>query len=172
MASYNDLMIMLSMENFQQEHEAMVLRGAPPSYIGSDKVPLLAEYCEKNLTTEKTKDGYRILKPCVWVLDEFEKAHKSIKEAFLGILDEGKFSYKNSTSEGRYCFKNCVVIATSNWLAAEIVDAFNKEMSVDDIETEFNKINIRSQHHPRSFAPELLGRFNIVYFFRYLNQNI
>ena len=139
-AVYDNTMITLSMENYQQEHEASVLRGAPPGFVGSDKVPLLAVHCEKNLTGEKTHDDYKILKPCVWLLDEFEKAHKSIKEAFLGILDEGKFSYKNSTTEGRYCFKNCVFIATSNWLALEIIQMYNLKMSADEIETGFLRL--------------------------------
>ena len=71
--------IRLDMSEFKEEHSAALLYGAPPGYVG---------YEEGGLLVNKIRQ-----KPYSIVLfDEIEKAHKSVFDVFLQILDEGKLS--------------------------------------------------------------------------------
>lgn len=162
--NYASLIELLSMEKYNLEQQATIFTGASPTYIGSDKPPHLAELFNKHLTGEKTPEGCKIVKPSVWVLDEFEKAHRTIKQLFLGILSEGRYSYKNSVESMEYSVENCVFIATSNLLANEVKTMFNAQEPIEKIEAKFMSLNASIQFVPESFPPELLSRFGVIPF--------
>ena len=70
-------LIRFDMSEFKEEHSVALLYGAPPGYVG---------YEEGGLLVNKIRQ-----KPYSVVLfDEIEKAHKSVFDLFLQILDEGK----------------------------------------------------------------------------------
>jgi len=48
---------------------------------------------------------------CVLLLDEFEKAHQSVHDVFLQVLDEGNLTDARGTKINA---RNCIIIATSN----------------------------------------------------------
>ncbi len=97
---FNDptAMIRFDMSEFMEEHAAMRLVGAPPSYVG---------YGEGGQLTEAVrKKPYSVI-----LFDEVEKAHPKVFDMLLQILDDGRLT----DGEGRTVdFKNTVIIMTSN----------------------------------------------------------
>jgi ATP-dependent Clp protease ATP-binding subunit ClpA len=101
-------LIRFDMSEFKEEHSAALLYGAPPGYVG---------YEEGGLLVNKIRQ-----KPYSIVLfDEIEKAHTSVFDIFLQILDEGKL-HDRLGKEGD--FSNAVILFTSNIGSSYIVDSF------------------------------------------------
>ncbi|GLU56976.1 ATP-dependent Clp protease ATP-binding subunit [Dyadobacter frigoris] len=109
---FNDesFLIRFDMSEFKEEHSAALLYGAPPGYVG---------YEEGGLLVNKIRQ-----KPYSVVLfDEIEKAHPSVFDLFLQILDEGKL-HDRLGKEGD--FSNAVILFTSNIGQEKIVEQFNQ----------------------------------------------
>jgi ATP-dependent Clp protease ATP-binding subunit ClpB len=131
-------MIRFDMSEFKEEHSAALLYGAPPGYVG---------YEEGGLLVNKIRQ-----KPYSVVLfDEIEKAHSSVFDIFLQIMDEGKLHDKLG-KEGD--FSNAVIIFTSNIGSQYIVDSFGK----GEIPPSNKLMEIMTQH----FRPEFLGRLTEI----------
>ncbi|MDR3095067.1 MAG: ATP-dependent Clp protease ATP-binding subunit [Bacteroidales bacterium] len=111
-ALFNDekAIIRFDMSEFKEEHSAALLYGAPPGYVG---------YEEGGLLVNKIRQ-----QPYAVVLfDEIEKAHQSVYDIFLQIMDEGKL-HDRLGKEGD--FSNALVIFTSNVGTDWLVDKFSK----------------------------------------------
>jgi ATP-dependent Clp protease ATP-binding subunit ClpA len=131
-------MIRFDMSEFKEEHAAALLYGAPPGYVG---------YEEGGLLVNKIRQ-----QPYAVVLfDEIEKAHQSVFDVFLQIMDEGKLHDKLG-KEGD--FSNAVVIFTSNIGSQYIVDEFGKGV----IPSSNKLMEIMNQY----FRPEFLGRLTEI----------
>lgn len=86
------------MSEYQQSHSDQKLLGAPPGYIG---------YSDGGQLTNAIK-----AKPfCVLLFDEIDKAHPSILDKFLQILEDGRIT--DSAGETMY-FSESLIIFTSN----------------------------------------------------------
>lgn len=86
------------MSEYQQPHSDQKLLGAPPGYIG---------YSDGGQLTNAIKS-----KPfCVLLFDEIDKAHPSIMDKFLQILEDGRIT--DSAGETMY-FSEALIIFTSN----------------------------------------------------------
>ena len=86
------------MSEYQQPHSDQKLLGAPPGYVG---------YSEGGQLTNAIKS-----KPfCVLLFDEIDKAHPSILDKFLQILEDGRIT--DSAGETMY-FSEALIIFTSN----------------------------------------------------------
>jgi ATP-dependent Clp protease ATP-binding subunit ClpA len=95
----------------------------------------------------------------VVLLDEVEKAHPSILNLLLQLLDEGQLT----DSTGRPAsFKDCIIIATSNAGAETIRSHVEKGESLDSFEASLVEELINNH----SFKPELINRFDDVILFR------
>ena len=139
--------IRLDMSEFKEEHSAALLYGAPPGYVG---------YEEGGLLVNKIRQ-----KPYSIVLfDEIEKAHKSVFDVFLQILDEGKL-HDRLGKEGD--FSNSVILFTSNIGSDFIVKSFEKEV--------IPKSNDLIQLMTGYFRPEFLGRLTEIIPFAPINVN-
>jgi len=131
-------LIRFDMSEFKEEHSAALLYGAPPGYVG---------YEEGGLLVNKIRQ-----KPYAIVLfDEIEKAHSSVFDIFLQILDEGKL-HDRLGKEGD--FSNAVILFTSNIGSSSIIEAFAKE----EIPQSNELAEIMEQH----FRPEFLGRLTEI----------
>ena len=131
-------LIRFDMSEFKEEHSAALLYGAPPGYVG---------YEEGGLLVNKIRQ-----KPYSVVLfDEIEKAHASVFDIFLQIMDEGKLHDKLG-KEGD--FSNAVIIFTSNIGSQHVVDSFNKGL----VPASADLMEIMSRH----FRPEFLGRLTEI----------
>lgn len=141
-------MIRFDMSEFKEEHAASLLYGAPPGYVG---------YEEGGLLVNKIRQ-----KPYSVVLfDEIEKAHASVFDIFLQIMDEGKLHDKLG-KEGD--FSNAVIIFTSNIGSQYVVDAFNS----GEPPSSSKLMEIMSQH----FRPEFLGRLTEIIPFAPMNETM
>ncbi len=130
--------IRFDMSEFKEEHSAALLYGAPPGYVG---------YEEGGLLVNKIRQ-----KPYSIVLfDEIEKAHPSVFDVFLQIMDEGKL-HDRLGKEGD--FSNAIILFTSNIGADHIVNTFNN----DEIPTSNSLMEIMGNY----FRPEFLGRLTEI----------
>jgi len=100
-----DAMLRFDMSEYMERHTVAKLIGSPPGYIG---------YAEGGQLTEAVRR-----KPYTIVLfDEVEKAHPSIFNLLLQVLEDGRLT----DSKGRTTnFKNTMVILTSN-IGAHLLD--------------------------------------------------
>ncbi len=131
-------MIRFDMSEFKEEHSAALLYGAPPGYVG---------YEEGGLLVNKIRQQpYSVV-----LFDEIEKAHPSVFDVFLQIMDEGKLHDKLGKVGD---FSNAVIIFTSNIGAQHIVADFN----AGHVPTSGELIELMSQ----KFRPEFLGRLTEV----------
>jgi len=130
--------IRFDMSEFKEEHSAALLYGAPPGYVG---------YEEGGLLVNKIRQ-----KPYSIVLfDEIEKAHPSVFDIFLQILDEGKL-HDRLGKEGD--FSNAVILFTSNIGSDHIVNSFGKGI----IPKSSDLLEMMGNH----FRPEFLGRLTEI----------
>jgi ATP-dependent Clp protease ATP-binding subunit ClpC len=91
-------MTRLDLSEYAEPHAIARLIGAPPGYIGHDAGGQLTEAVRKR--------PYQVV-----LLDEIEKAHPDVLEAFLQVLDEGQLT----DGRGRTVdFTNTVILLTSN----------------------------------------------------------
>jgi ATP-dependent Clp protease ATP-binding subunit ClpA len=95
----------------------------------------------------------------VVLFDEIEKAHSSVFDIFLQILDEGKL-HDRLGKEGD--FSNSVVLFTSNIGSDFIIDSFNKDI----IPASNDLMEIMGRH----FRPEFLGRLTEIVPFAPINE--
>lgn len=137
---FNDekAMIRFDMSEFKEEHSAALLYGAPPGYVG---------YEEGGMLVNKIRQ-----QPYAVVLfDEIEKAHQSVFDVFLQIMDEGKIHDKLG-KEGD--FSNALILFTSNIGSSAIVEKFEQNI----IPTSTDLMQIMSG----SFRPEFLARITEI----------
>lgn len=131
--------IRFDMSEFKEEHSAALLYGAPPGYVG---------YEEGGLLVNKIRQQpYSVV-----LFDEIEKAHQSVFDIFLQLMDEGKIHDKLG-KEGD--FSNSLVIFTSNIGSKHVVESFNTTQAPPD---PVSLLNIMSNH----FRPEFLGRLTEI----------
>ncbi|MEX0931178.1 MAG: AAA family ATPase [Candidatus Paceibacterota bacterium] len=101
----------------------------------------------------------------VLLLDEFEKAHSTVHNLFLQILDEGYFSDMRGE---RVNARNMIIVATSNEQADVIWDISSKNKKLSDHYDEIISSAIKNN----VFRPELLNRFDgIILFHPISNAN-
>jgi type VI secretion system protein VasG len=132
-------LVVFNMNEFKEEHTASTLLGAPPGYVGFGKGGLLTEAIRRR--------PYSVL-----LLDEFEKAHNSIKELFYQVLGAGW----TKDREGRFIdFRNMLVLATTNASGDLIMEWCKDPQFAPDVETLEAKVRPELL---RYFAPALLGR--------------
>ncbi|MRS02242.1 ATP-dependent Clp protease ATP-binding subunit, partial [bacterium] len=137
---FNDesAMIRFDMSEFKEEHSAALLYGAPPGYVG---------YKEGGLLVNKIRQQpYSVL-----LFDEIEKAHQSVFDVFLQIMDEGKL-HDRLGKEGD--FTNSIVLFTSNIGSDLIIERFEKEGLPSGSEL----MEIMSRY----FRPEFLARITEI----------
>ncbi|MFZ4861471.1 AAA family ATPase [Sphingobacterium sp. Mn56C] len=131
-------MIRYDMSEFKEEHAAALLYGAPPGYVG---------YEEGGLLVNKIRQ-----QPYAVVLfDEIEKAHPSVFDLFLQIMDEGKIHDKQG-KEGD--FSHALILFTSNIGSQLIADKFNQNITPATADLQ--------QIMCSYFRPEFLGRITEI----------
>lgn len=149
-ALFNDekAMIRFDMSEFKEEHSAALLYGAPPGYVG---------YEEGGVLVNKIRQ-----QPYAVVLfDEIEKAHQSVYDIFLQVMDEGKI-HDRLGKEGD--FSNALVIFTSNVGSEWIVDKLSKG--------EKPTTNQLMEVMGRYFRPEFLARISEIIPFSPINEDM
>lgn len=150
-------LIRFDMSEFSAAHADQKLLGAPPGYVGYEE--------GGKLTNAMQRQPFSVL-----LFDEVEKAHPSIFDKFLQILDDGRLT--DGKGETVY-FSECIIIFTSNLGTYAPADAGNgqreKLISPDMPYEEVRKVMLAAiRHHFNQVLgrPEILNRFgeNFVVF--------
>jgi ATP-dependent Clp protease ATP-binding subunit ClpA len=97
-------LVRFDMSEFQEQHSVAKFIGAPPGYVGF----------EDNAGQLVTK--LQEFPNCILLLDEIEKAHPSVSNILLGLMDNGVVTGSNGKkADGR----NAIIIMTSNLGASD-----------------------------------------------------
>jgi len=144
----------IDMSEYQEQHSVARLVGAPPGYVGYDEGGQLTEAVRRK--------PYSVV-----LLDEIEKAHPTVFNTLLQVLDEGRLTdNKGRTAD----FKNAIIIMTSN-LGSEIIHEnfeklteANREEVLEKTKTEVNNM---LRH---TIRPEFLNRIDEIIMFAPLSR--
>ncbi len=140
-------MIRFDMSEFKEEHSAALLYGAPPGYVGYEEGGMLVNKIRKQ--------PYSVV-----LFDEIEKAHPSVFDTFLQIMDEGTLHDKLG-KEGD--FSNALIIFTSN-------------IGSEWVSSQFQNGNIPNSSQlmevmAKNFRPEFLARISEIIPFAPISEN-
>lgn len=126
------------MSEYKEEHSVALLYGAPPGYVGYEEGGLLVNQIRQ--------------KPYSVVLfDEIEKAHRSVFDLFLQILDEGKLHDRLGRVGD---FSNSLIIFTSNIGSDYIFQSFAE----NKVPTHDQMLEVMQGQ----FRPEFLARLTEI----------
>lgn len=136
------------MSEYKEEHSVALLYGAPPGYVGYEEGGLLVNQIRQ--------------KPYSVVLfDEIEKAHRSVFDLFLQILDEGKLHDRLGRVGD---FSNALILFTSNIGSQYIFDSFAKGI----VPTHNDMLDVMQGN----FRPEFLARLTEIVPFSPITEEI
>lgn len=144
-------LIRFDMSEYGHEHSDQRLLGAPPGYVGYE--------AGGELTNAVKAHPFSIL-----LFDEIEKAHPSILDKFLQILDDGRLT--DSKGETVY-FSETIIIFTSNkGIYKEVADPDNPYRSTKiplvTPEDDYSKVERSVQNAVRDYFVSELGRPEIL----------
>ncbi|MEG9227483.1 ATP-dependent chaperone ClpB [Aeromicrobium sp. Sec7.5] len=138
-------MVRIDMSEYAEKHSVSRLVGAPPGYIGHDEGGQLTEAVRRR--------PYSVV-----LLDEVEKAHPSVFDILLQVLDDGRLT----DGQGRTVdFRQSIVILTSNLGSMFLTDPSLDEDARKAAVMEVVKV---------AFKPELLNRLDGIVMFEPLGS--
>lgn len=126
------------MSEYKEEHSVALLYGAPPGYVGYEEGGLLVNQIRRH--------PYSVV-----LFDEIEKAHRSVFDLFLQILDEGKLHDRLGRVGD---FSNALIIFTSNIGS----DYIFKSFETGHIPTHDEMLEVMQGQ----FRPEFLARLTEI----------
>lgn len=145
-------MTRLDLSEFAEPHALARLVGAPPGYVGHE--------AGGQLTESVRRKPYQVL-----LLDEFEKAHRDVQQAFLQVFDEGRMT----DGRGRTVdFSNTVIVMTSNIGAMQAQQASQSRTIGFGSQSEDRTGIVREaviSAARTALSPELYNRIDEVLFF-------
>lgn len=147
--------IRFDMSEYSQGHSDQKLLGAPPGYVGYE--------AGGQLTNAVKENPFSIL-----LFDEIEKAHPSIFDKFLQILEDGRMTDGQGNT---VYFSECIIIFTSN-LGIFTRNALGEREPNVTIDMEYEEVQKRVRKAIEDYfklelgRPEILNRIgeNIVVF--------
>ncbi len=119
-------LVRVDMSELMEQHSISKLIGSPPGYIGYDE--------GGHLTEKIRRRPYSVI-----LFDEIEKAHPSVLNILLQVLDDGRLT----DSKGRTInFKNTIIVMTTNLTESELNIFLRPEFRnrIDEI-VKFNDLN-------------------------------
>lgn len=133
-----DAVTTINMSEYQEAHTVAQLKGAPPGYVGYGKGGVLTEAVRKQ--------PYSVV-----LLDEMEKAHPDVLNAFYQVFDQGLMR----DGEGRLInFKNTIILMTAN-LGSDILQSHpDADLS--------ERLELVAEPLRAVFSPALLGRMTVL----------
>ncbi|GJY05473.1 disease resistance TIR-NBS-LRR class family protein [Tanacetum coccineum] len=143
------LMVRIDMSEYKEQHSVARLIGAPPGYVGHEEGGQLTEAVRR--------------KPyCLVLFDEVEKAHNSVFDTLLQMLDDGRLT----DGQGRTVdFTNSVIIMTSNLGAEHMLKGLSGKTTME------NARKMVMHEVRRHFKPEFLNRLDEIVVFDPLSHD-
>lgn len=147
--------VRFDMSEYGQSHSDQKLLGAPPGYVGYEAGGQLTNAVKKNPF-------------CILLFDEIEKAHPSIFDKFLQILEDGRLT--DGQGHTVY-FSETIIIFTSN-LGMYVKDALGQRHQNVSYDMTYDEVTRRLREAIGDYfklelgRPEILNRIgeNIVIF--------
>lgn len=147
--------VRFDMSEYGQSHSDQKLLGAPPGYVGYEAGGQLTNAVKKNPF-------------CILLFDEIEKAHPSIFDKFLQILEDGRLT--DGQGHTVY-FSETIIIFTSN-LGMYVKDALGQRHQNVSYDMPYDEVSRRLREAISDYfklelgRPEILNRIgeNIVIF--------
>ena len=133
-------LISINLSEYQEAHTVSQLKGAPPGYIGYGSGGVLTEAVRRK--------PYSVV-----LLDEIEKAHPDVLEAFYNVFDKGVMEDGTGLLVD---FRNTVMLATSNVGAELILDTPITQLGTDAFNECLHKVLLQA------FRPAFLARMTVV----------
>ncbi|MGO3524586.1 MAG: ATP-dependent chaperone ClpB [Brevibacterium aurantiacum] len=133
-------LIRIDMSEYGEKHTVSRLVGAPPGYVGYDEGGQLTEAVRRR--------PYSVV-----LLDEVEKAHSSVFDILLQVLDDGRLTDGQGHTVD---FRNTILILTSNLGSQFLVDR--------SLSTQEQKDAVLGVVHS-TFKPEFLNRLDDIVLF-------
>nr|TKS16160.1 endopeptidase Clp family protein [Populus alba] len=142
-------LVRIDMSEYMEQHSVARLIGAPPGYVGHEEGGQLTEAVRRR--------PYSVV-----LFDEVEKAHISVFNTLLQVLDDGRLT----DGQGRTVdFRNTVIIMTSNLGAEHLLSGLLGKCSMQVARDRVMQ-EVRKQ-----FRPELLNRLDEIVVFDPLSHD-
>lgn len=147
----------LDMSEYQEEYSVSKLIGSAAGYVGYEQSGALTEPLIKN--------PHQVL-----LLDEIEKANKSVYDLLLQVFDEGKLTDNHGREAS---FKNAIILMTTN---VGYAGATNMSTAMGFTKTEADDAK-RTQKtiedaYKKKFSPEFRNRLTGVCYFNNLDDKV
>ncbi len=176
-------MTRINCEEYAHGHEVSKLLGSPPGYVGQSIEPLLSQgridgphhdYLEAKervdgldaVVLEAGKGQYA----SVVLFDEIEKAHPTLWNALLGILEDGMLTLGNNETTD---FTRSIILMTSNvgsHAMGELLEhrPVGFDVGAEDPTGSLTVQDLAMSAARESFPPEFLNRFDEALVYRAL----
>ncbi|MCP8467004.1 type VI secretion system ATPase TssH [Pseudomonas sp. ZM23] len=133
-------LISINLSEYQEAHTVSQLKGAPPGYVGYGSGGVLTEAVRRR--------PYSVV-----LLDEIEKAHPDVLEAFYNVFDKGVMEDGTGLVVD---FKNTVILATSNVGAELLLDTPGEQIATPAFDERLRKVL------QQAFRAAFLARMTVV----------
>ncbi|QRY77359.1 type VI secretion system ATPase TssH [Pseudomonas sp. PDNC002] len=133
-------LISINLSEYQEAHTVSQLKGAPPGYVGYGTGGVLTEAVRRR--------PYSVV-----LLDEIEKAHPDVLEAFYNVFDKGVMEDGTGLVVD---FKNTVILATSNVGAELLLDTPTEQIATPVFDERLRKVLLHA------FRAAFLARMTVV----------
>mmetsp|Transcript_3345 Transcript_3345/g.5923 ORF Transcript_3345/g.5923 Transcript_3345/m.5923 type:complete len:940 (-) Transcript_3345:217-3036(-) len=156
-----DSVLRFDMSEFMERHTVSKLIGSPPGYVGYNDESQLCDRIRRN--------PYSLV-----LFDEIEKAHPSVFNVMLQILEDGRLTDSKGNEAS---FKNALIIMTSN-VGAEGIQktiaggpqGFGFQDSENVEEASYQKLkSVVAENLKNAFKPEFINRLDEVIVFKSLS---
>ena len=157
LASYGFVFVKLPMNEYREEHDKSKLLGSPTGYVGSEEdAPIFA--------------ARRKSEKLVVLFDEMEKAHESIFEIIMTLMEKGELT--NGKGE-KFDFKQSIIIFTTN-LAMDKLIKRKKELmkSGQNLDSFEFQNSIKGILKNNGIKNEVCGRINSVFVYNTLGKEV
>lgn len=133
-------LISINLSEYQEAHTVSQLKGAPPGYVGYGTGGVLTEAVRRR--------PYSVV-----LLDEIEKAHPDVLEAFYNVFDKGVMEDGTGLVVD---FKNTVILATSNVGAELLLDTPPEQIATPVFDERLRQVLLQA------FRAAFLARMTVV----------
>ncbi|MBM2886775.1 type VI secretion system ATPase TssH [Chromobacterium phragmitis] len=133
-------LIVVNLAEYQEAHSVSQLKGAPPGYVGYGQGGVLTEAVRRK--------PYSVV-----LLDEIEKAHPDVLEAFYNVFDKGQMEDGTGLMVD---FNNTIILATSNVGAELLQTTPGEQLATQLFDERLRKTLLQT------FRPAFLARMTVV----------
>jgi len=138
----------LDMTEYSESHSVSRMVGSPPGYVGYDEGGQLTEAVRRR--------PYAVV-----LLDEFEKAHRTVATTLLQVMDEGQLTDSKGT---KVDFRNTLLVLTSN-LGAEALAALQEGKPSEEARPQV------MEAVAKALPPEFVNRLDQIVLFNRLPRS-